>query len=143
MYRSLGGIAPATPGYATATIAPQISKTLGPNAVNASVLTVRGVLKSSWVRHEQLKGKFGECLLEMRVTVPVGSLARISIPLLGLSTENVSIVEHSENIQVWGGHQQHSRWLRKPPRAGVEPSGDATIELETMAGEFHFHVLRR
>jgi hypothetical protein len=93
MYRSLGGISPATPGYATVTIAPQISQTLGPNAVNASVLTVRGTVKSSWVRHEKLKDTLGECLLDMWVTVPVGSLASIAIPLLGLGSQDVSIVD--------------------------------------------------
>ena len=51
MYRSLGGIAPASPGYATVTIAPKISKMLDPVSVNASVATVRGVVSSRWMRH--------------------------------------------------------------------------------------------
>jgi hypothetical protein len=33
--------------------------------------------------------------------------------------------------------------MRAAPRAGTAPSGDATVELETTAGEFHFQVLRR
>jgi hypothetical protein len=53
MHRSLGGIAPATAGYATVAIgtcitvqygAPQVSKSIGPSAFNATVSTVRGTV---------------------------------------------------------------------------------------------------
>eukprot|EP00911_Craspedida_sp_UC1_P002962 UC1_evm2s2160 len=50
LHRSLGGIAPEEPGYAVVRIAPRVSKTLGPYGANASVETVRGIVRSSWRR---------------------------------------------------------------------------------------------
>jgi hypothetical protein len=51
MYRSLGGIAPAAPGYAAVKIAPVISPTRDPASANATVQTVRGAVASRWERH--------------------------------------------------------------------------------------------
>ena len=82
MYRSLGGIAPASPGYATVTIAPKISKTLDPVSANASVATVRGVVSSSWTRHTAARCVDGlASLVTMQVSVPVGMLGDVHVPL--------------------------------------------------------------
>ena len=81
MYRSLGGIAPASSGYATVTIAPKISKTLDPVSANASVATVRGVVSSSWTRHTAARCVDGlASLVTMRVSVPVGMLGDVHVP---------------------------------------------------------------
>ena len=84
MYRSLAGIAPASAGYSTVSIAPKISPTLDPAAVNASVTTVRGVVTSSWTRHSGngcVNGLAGHVTL--RIGVPVGMLGEVHVPLLG------------------------------------------------------------
>ena len=84
MYRSLAGIAPASAGYGTVTVAPKVSPTLDPAAVNASVATVRGVVTSSWTRHSVngcVNGITGHVTL--RIGVPVGMLGEVHVPLLG------------------------------------------------------------
>ena len=102
MYRTLGGIAPASPGYASVTIAPQISRTLDPASANASVKTVRGVVTSNWTRHELTTescrregSRMGSrarglaARLTMRVSVPVGATGELQVPLLGHTSETV------------------------------------------------------
>ena len=92
MYRSLGGIAPASPGYATVTIAPQISPTLDPASANATVRTVRGVVASSWVRHDDRLCVDGQVeLVTLQVAVPVGMRGELRLPLLGRAASVVSV----------------------------------------------------
>jgi alpha-L-rhamnosidase len=108
MYRSLGGVAPGSPGYETAVIAPQVSRH-GPSGVNMSVLTVRGTVKSSWVRHDaRAHGDAGAGtgtgtgrVFDMRVTVPVGVRGLIAVPLLGLGAGEVRVVEVTTGKVLW------------------------------------------
>lgn len=184
-YRSLGGIAPGAPGYATVTIAPQVSKTYGPSSVNATVTTIRGRVQSSWVRHPTPDlgtpdsahrcggintsddGSVGNlathsgkkvcpcgckyrAIVDLRVSVPVGSHAHISVPLLGITPSLTTVEEVGDGTTLWDrGLPVHSAarasplWLRAAPRVVPAPgsSGDAALVLETAAGQFHFRVL--
>ena len=139
MHRSLGGIAPATAGYATVTIAPQVSKSTGPSAVNASVATVRGTVKSAWVRPANEGEPF-----ELKVSVPVGSRAIIRVPLLD-ATGNAATArlrEAGEGVELLGSSKRSIGkvgWLITEARLVSSANGHA-IELETAAGEFHFQL---
>ena len=141
MYRSLGGISPASAGYATVKIAPQISPTLDPASVNASVSTVRGVVTSSWTRHDGASCAGNRArLLSVRVAVPVGMLARVHVPLLGRAPSAVSIDEVSGSgppVHIWGGRggQASAAWLRGRPSAQ-----DAAVVVSTAAAELEFVV---
>ena len=110
MYRSLGGISPVLPGYRTVAIAPAISATVGPSGVNATVSTVRGIVKSSWKRKMQQggssdggRGVQGAELITLAVSVPAGATAIVSIPLLGEHASNVIVTETNANVRLWEG----------------------------------------
>jgi hypothetical protein len=138
IHRSLGGIAPATAGYATVTIAPQVSKTNGPSAVNASVDTVRGTVKSAWIRPAGDAEPF-----ELRVTVPVAtSRAVVRVPFLGENVATARLVEVGEGAELFGprvGLVKKPPWLIAEARLVGVGDGRA-IELGTAAGEFHFQL---
>ena len=150
MYRSLGGIAPAAPGYATVTIAPKISKTLDPVSANASVATVRGVVSSSWTRHTAARCVDGLApLVTMRVGVPVGMLGVVYVPLLGSSASQAVVTAREHRAggsprTVWGagwgaGATQAGAelaWLRSPPQAqGQAEAKTEAVLLEIAASE--------
>ena len=109
MYRSLGGIAPATPGYGVVTIAPQVSQTEGPSAVNASVSTIRGVVESRWIRHPhslcrlsaEQRGALVGTVFELHVHVPVGSRAKVTVPLLHSDPASATLLE--TDALLWSG----------------------------------------
>eukprot|EP01046_Picozoa_sp_COSAG06_P031306 COSAG06_NODE_3038_length_5930_cov_14.172869_1_plen_1031_part_00 len=91
MYSALGGIVPTGPGYRTLRIAPHISKTEGPSSLNASVQTIRGVVRSEWQRAGvESDSSF---VVRLRVTVPIGSTADVSLPLLGSAATEVALFE--------------------------------------------------
>ena len=145
MHRSLGGIAPASPGYATVSIAPQISKTEGPSAVNASVATVRGLIKSSWVRGSA-RGPGAAVALELKVSVPVGCRAIVAVPLLGADPSHVRVQEvgGSGVATLWAardGDADHPAWLLSDARSVTAASGGSAVQLEVAAGEYHFQLL--
>ena len=130
MHRSLGGIAPAKDGYATASISPAISPTLGPSAVNASVMTVRGRFESSWVRGDITSN---EPLLRLAVRVPAGATALVHVPLLGRGTRSASIRDELSGESLW------------PPKGEVAgvfsvEGGDDEVRLSVGAGVFRFVV---
>ena len=147
MYRSIGGIAPSSPGYGTVKISPQISRLLDPASANATVSTVRGVVGSSWTRHAVganragcLGGRGRTPLLTLRVTVPVGMLAVLHVPLLGreaahTTVEQVRMLE--ANTRVWPPTDD-AVWLRSAPRE----EGGALV-LETTAAELVMVVHER
>lgn len=146
MYRSLGGIAPATPGYATVTIAPKVSTSEGPSGVNASVTTIRGVVKSSWVRHTASgKTKTNDAVFELKIQIPVGSHARVTIPLLHANPHTAVLEEVEDNLVLWTSkdvrqERDLAAWLRKSPHLSASASGEPVLEFETAAGRFHFLV---
>jgi alpha-L-rhamnosidase len=101
LHRSLGGIAPVGDGYANVTISPKVSHSIGPTSANASVLTVRGRIDSSWIRVDagaQPARKAAGILsappavgARLRVRVPVGVRALVRLPLLGYDAESVTV----------------------------------------------------
>jgi hypothetical protein len=74
-YKSLVGITPKSPGYATAHIAPQGIGHSNLTHADATVSTPYGDIASSWAL---VDGK-----LTHRVTVPVGVSATVAVPVAG------------------------------------------------------------
>lgn len=100
LHRSLGGISPAADGWAKVSIAPRVSKSLGPSAVNASVLTIRGRVESRWVRGGgDGTGGSGKAaattattaLIRLQVRVPTSVGATIRVPLAERDVASVEI----------------------------------------------------
>ena len=143
MYRSLGGIAPASPGYAAVTIAPKISKTLDPVSANASVATVRGVVSSSWTRHTGARCVDGlASLVTMQVSVPVGMLGDVHVPLLGRSASQAVVTAREHRAggsphTVWGAGAAQAgadlAWLRSPPQAQGQAEAETEVVLLEIA----------
>lgn len=73
LYTQLGGITPASPGYASIAVAPHVPA--GLTRLSASIDTVRGTVSSAWTN--------GPCRFDLTVTVPVNATATVSVPLLG------------------------------------------------------------
>jgi len=94
MFRSVGGIAPASPGYGTVAIAPRISATRDPVAVNSTVQTVRGQVSSNWTRHDAASCVDGRtALLTLRISVPVGMRGVVYVPFLEHSVSAALVEE--------------------------------------------------
>ena len=130
----------------TVHVALQVSKTEGPSAVNASVTTIRGVVTSSWVRHTTATvGGSSGAIFELQVTVPVGCHAVIQVPLLGARPSAVRLVEVEDGVEVFGpsavGDGSMPAWLLSGARLMAAASGGAVVELETVAGQFHFQLV--
>jgi len=152
MYRSLGGIAPAAPGYSQITVDPKISKTLGPNSVNATLETASGTIKSSWTRHSVVAGVDIQhakgCVVEVCTEVPVGVSATFSLPLLNISTRGIWVTEGTE--VVWNGKStelsspsptaNNIDWLLSQPVVSVATDGDSRLALTTGSGHYCFCV---
>nr|MQY69399.1 Bacterial alpha-L-rhamnosidase [Bacillota bacterium] len=85
-YKDLAGISLAEPGYKRITIKPHIVDDL--KYVKASIKTVKGKIKSNWVR---TSNEF-----QLDVSIPVNSQAKVSIPKMGL--ENVAVKESGKII---------------------------------------------
>jgi hypothetical protein len=149
MYRSLGGIAPASPGYATVTIAPKISKMLDPVSVNASVATVRGVVSSRWTRHTAMPCLDGlASVVTMQVVVPVGMLGEVHVPLLGQPSSQVVVTARELRAggtprMIWGagGRQAGAElaWLRSPPQVQSKAEAE-TVLLQVVASELELEA---
>jgi hypothetical protein len=73
LYTQLGGITPASPGYASIAVAPQVPA--GLTRFAASLDTVRGTIRSAWTN--------GRCAFDLSVTVPVNVTATVTVPLSG------------------------------------------------------------
>ena len=129
LYKSLAGITPLEPGYDVVGVKPRVSATLGPSSCNASVTTVRGVIKSSWQRHTRRVGGVGvgvggglapdvdadldpdrapdpglglgpDLGLDLSATIPVGATARITIPLLGNKRQTVTVTDAYTGVEL-------------------------------------------
>ena len=123
-YRYLAGIQldPSAPGWQRIRIKPHILGDL--QFASASLYTVRGLVSSRWTK--------GYNSLELQVTVPVNSQAKVSIPTIGL--ENVVIKEGDTVIWEHGkpGH----------PVAGVNggTAEQAYVTFEVGSGTYCFVV---
>jgi alpha-L-rhamnosidase len=70
LYRSVGGVAPATPGYHQVLIAPQPGGSL--TAASASLQTAYGVTSSAWTR--------ANSTLTLKIVVPPNATATVRVP---------------------------------------------------------------
>ena len=86
-YRNLAGINLVSPGYRRILIKPQPVGDL--RSVTASQRTVRGTITVAWVK--------GDTSLDLRVSIPAGTEADISIPKLGL----MDLVATESGTAVW------------------------------------------
>ncbi|MBI4165416.1 MAG: family 78 glycoside hydrolase catalytic domain, partial [Acidobacteria bacterium] len=90
-YRNLAGINLGSPGYRRVFIKPQPVGDL--RSVRASQRTVRGTISAAWVRG---RGVQGESSLDLKVSIPPGTEADISIPKFGLM--NLVIMESGTTV---------------------------------------------
>ena len=130
MHQYLGGISPAEDGYARVRIAPYVSATLGPSAVNASVSTIRGRVESAWSRSAAAAeanndAAAGVELLRLHVRVPTGTQAEVQLPLLGRAAGAV-LVHESQAGMLW-------------PRS-AEPVGAGVGTVDASAGKVHIAI---
>ena len=158
-YRSLGGISPLQPGYKKVEIKPRVSSSYGPSAVNCTIMTVRGSVHSNWTRHAHTgasKGQLtattavtaarfgtsnlvGATLLTLKVDIPVGATAAVSLPTLGIATEHIVIVGGPGFKQLFpkGGNI-------RPAWSTQDPAIDADHTFVTLpaisAGRYTFSV---
>jgi alpha-L-rhamnosidase len=110
-YKALGGITvdPAGPGFARFNLRPWVVGSL--THVTSSLQTVRGPIESAWTRET---GQVGGVTL--RVTIPVGSQARVSVPKPGAGSA----------YRVTEG--QHTLWL--DGKKGEDAPGIAYLQEE-------------
>lgn len=124
-YKTLAGISPASVGYKQIAIKPHALGDL--KNVIASVKTVRGEVKSSWVRD-------GDAL-RLDVTIPVNSQAKVSVPKMGL--ENVTIKESGKIIFQNG--------LYVGGVSGIIDGGESAkfVTLDVESGSYSFELSSR
>lgn len=79
LYTLFAGITPASPGYASITIAPRVPPTL--TRFSATLDTVRGTVTSFWTNKP--------CTFTLSVTVPVNATATVTIPTFGRSDPRI------------------------------------------------------
>jgi alpha-L-rhamnosidase len=113
LYQDLAGIGPASPGYRTITIAPQIVE--GLESASASIQTVMGMVSSSWVRDAQS--------IALNVTIPVNSRAQVRVPKMGLA--GVTITEDGAMVWVDGAFVDGVLGITD----GSESTDDVTFEV--------------
>jgi|YelNatPaOPRAMG01_1025707.scaffolds.fasta_scaffold28005_2 alpha-L-rhamnosidase len=122
-YRALGGIhlGPEGEGYRHILIAPNMVEDL--RSASASIETVRGQVSCSW--------KHGQGTIEMDVTVPANSDAKIVVPQ---DEEMTSVTVHEGDRVVW----ENGKFVPGDPgitAAEVTPHG---IEFSVGSGYYHF-----
>ena len=106
---ALGGISPAADGFGVVTIAPKVSRTLGPSSVAMSLRTVRGLVTSNWTRFDEaLAGQVGDgsALLRLKVTLPPSAIAHLRLPLLSGDLSSLYVTEGSSKAgeqMLWDG----------------------------------------
>ena len=151
LHRSLGGISPLSDGYAQVKIAPHISRSVGPSAANASVMTIRGRITASWVRGSSISADAvsgrskHELLLTLRVRIPVGvDRARVTLPLVGRRASNVSVTDAGPagpGSQIWPATLSPSVVSPGILSVGVDTSGiEEALSVLLLSGDYIFEV---
>eukprot|EP01050_Picozoa_sp_SAG11_P003627 SAG11_NODE_210_length_12303_cov_10.235824_6_plen_140_part_00 len=133
MYRSLLGVAPASIGWKTIAIRPQLSSK-GPAAVNGSVHTIRGTVSVAWTMMA-VSGNVSRPvgLAQLDVVIPGGSTGVLELPVSNF--EGVTISEGG--VAVWEG----ATFVR-----GVEgvvfgkASGASAVTLQVRSGAYQFKL---
>ena len=124
---------PTSDGYARVSIAPRISPTLGPSAVNASLVTIRGKIESDWVR-----GRGGSEFLRLRTRVPTGVVVDLSIPILGRSAPDVLLCE--SGALLWPDSTVNHVGITSVT-VGVRDGSEAMFRVGLSSGEFLFKIV--
>lgn len=121
-YRNLAGIGLGSPGYRHIVIKPQVLG--GLRSVSASVDTVRGVVAVEWAK--------GDSSLDLKILIPAGSDADISIPKLG----NLDVVVAESGHDIWKGYAY------VPGVAGLTGAKDGgdCIMVHAGSGAYRFNV---
>jgi alpha-L-rhamnosidase len=119
-YCNLGGINLGSPGYRRILIKPQPVGDL--RSVTASRRTVRGTITVAWIK--------GDTSLDLRVSIPPGTEADVSIPKLGLTD---LVVEESGTV-VW---RANNYVPGAPGLTGGSDAPDAVI-LHVGSGSYNF-----
>ncbi|GAA3891764.1 alpha-L-rhamnosidase [Leifsonia kafniensis] len=127
-YTQLAGILPATAGYQTITIDPQVPA--GLQHVAASIDTVRGTVSSSW---QQTEDGFA-----LDVEVPVNSTATVHVPLQGFAhlsaTDGAQLVSRDTTEAVYT--VDSGLWKFASGTADQTISFDALPDKKTTDGDF-------
>ena len=100
VYSRLGGIRPTADGYETVSIAPKVSKTLGPSAVSTRLATPRGMIWSNWTRASMHSPhtKQTELVVSMRIALPASTLGTVTIPAIANPD---SMTVKIDDVVVW------------------------------------------
>ncbi len=119
-YRNLAGINLGSPGYRRIAIRPQPVGDL--RSVTAEQLTVRGSIKVEWIK--------GDTSLDLKVSVPPGTEADVSIPKLGL----MDLVITENGTTTWRANTY------VPGVPGVSGGTDArdSVTLRVGSGSYNF-----
>jgi hypothetical protein len=152
MYKRLAGITPSSPGYATVSIAPLISRTVGPSSVNATVQTIRGPVSSMWIRSAGEEGALEEGLpsitdstrtiLQFSCTLPVGVEGEVAVPLLGRPSSHVVLHEAGAGVELWSGAAVGSAGGNAMAGIGAisaSPNGQALL-IQVGSGSYKFEL---
>jgi alpha-L-rhamnosidase len=119
-YRNLAGINMGSPGYRRIVIKPQPVGDL--RSVNASQQTVRGAITVMWIK--------GDNSLDLRVSIPPGTVADVSVPKLGLT----DLVVTESGTTVWRANTY------VPGVLGLSGGSDAadSVILHVGSGSYDF-----
>lgn len=134
MYRSVLGVAPASIGWKTLTISPQLS-TEGPSAVNGTVHTIRGAVSVAWAMMAASSSGASQHvgLSQLDVVIPAGTTATLKLPVAG--HEDMTISEGGSTV--WKG----GKFV--PGVEGVisgEASAAFAVTLQVQSGAYKFGV---
>lgn len=134
-YSELAGVSPTIldAGFRIAHVAPHISQTLGPSAVNVTLRTARGLLRVAWARQPDGKG------LHFTLSLPMTQKAILELPLMTLSQTNVIIQESSQTI--WDG--VHLRPTSGLSNVTFHQTGTnrAILRAGLESGDYYFQVV--
>jgi alpha-L-rhamnosidase len=108
------------PGYKRITIKPNVLGDL--TFAQASIKTVRGIISSSWKRTDDS--------LTLKVTIPVNSQAKISVPKIGLN--NVNITESGKTIY------KNGKLIKRVPGITTAANTKDYVTFETGSGSYRF-----
>jgi len=125
-YKVLAGINvdESSPGFKNIVIRPKPTADL--RYVKASLDTMKGEVSSSWKRNEKF--------FSLKVSIPVGSTAKIYLPKVGF--EKVELEESS--IRIWDG----DRIIKRIPYISNIQVGSKYIELSVESGIYNFKMIK-
>ena len=121
-YRNLAGIGVGSPGYRHIVIKPQVLGDM--RSVSASVDTVRGTVAVEWVK--------GDSSLDLKISIPAGAEADISIPKLG----NLDVVVAESGHDIW----KANAYLPGVTGLADGKDGGDCITVRAGSGSYRFSV---